>query len=197
MTETLEIPGRGPGRPSAVELRVVRPDDAEALARLYVANREYLRPWEPERDDSYYTVEGQRANLNDLLDAYGTGEMWPGVVLVDGRIAGRITLNNILRGPLQSCFVGYWVACAHAGRGVASEAVRQVLHVAFRELGLHRVEAFTRVDNHASQRVLERNGFTPVGVARRHIHVGGRWHDERLFERLAPWDDGFALHPPG
>jgi ribosomal-protein-alanine N-acetyltransferase len=179
-----------------VELRVVRPDDAGALAALYVANREYLRPWEPERDDAYFTVEGQRANLDDLLDAYGTGEMWPGVVLVDGRIAGRITLNNILRGPLQSCFVGYWVAAARAGRGVATEAVRQVLRVAFRELGLHRVEAFTRVDNHASQRVLERNGFTPVGVSRRHIHVGGRWHDERLFERLAPWDDGYALHPP-
>ncbi|XVQ09257.1 GNAT family N-acetyltransferase [Spirillospora sp. CA-255316] len=196
MTETVERRSPGPLRRSAVELRVVRPDDAGALAALYVANREYLRPWEPERDDAYFTVEGQRANLDDLLDAYGTGEMWPGVVLVDGQVAGRITLNNILRGPLQSCFVGYWVAGAHAGRGVATEAVRQALRVAFRELGLHRVEAFTRVDNHASQRVLERNGFTPVGVSRRHIHVGGRWHDERLFERLAPWDDGFALHPP-
>ncbi|MFC5746980.1 GNAT family N-acetyltransferase [Actinomadura rugatobispora] len=189
MTETVV-------RRSLVELRVVRPDDAGALARLCVANREYLRPWEPERDDAYFTVEGQRANLDDLLDAYGAGEMWPGVVLVDGQVAGRITLNNILRGPLQSCFVGYWVAFAHAGRGVATEAVRQALQVAFRELGLHRVEAFTRVDNHASQRVLERNGFTPVGVSRRHIHVEGRWHDERLFERLAPWDDGVALHPP-
>lgn len=179
-----------------VRLRVVQMADAEALAALCEANRDYLRPWEPERDDSYFTVDGQRDNLHDLVEAYATGEMWPGVILVDGEIAGRITLNNVLRGPLQSCFVGYWVARAHAGRGVATEAVRQVLDVAFDGLRLHRVEAFTRVDNHASQRVLDRNGFTVVGTVRRHIHVDGRWHDERLFERLAPWDDGIALTPP-
>lgn len=187
---------RDPLSRGGVELRVVRLEDARALTDLCVANREHLRPWEPERDERYFTLEGQRENLHDLLEAYEAGELWPGLVLVDGEAAGRITLNNILRGPLQSCFVGYWVAQAYTGRGVATEAVRQALRVAFRALGLHRVEAFTRVDNHASQRVLERNGFTPVGIARRHIHVNGQWHDERLFERLAPWDDGFALHPP-
>ncbi|RKS77205.1 [SSU ribosomal protein S5P]-alanine acetyltransferase [Actinomadura pelletieri DSM 43383] len=179
-----------------VRLRVVQMADAEALAALCEANREHLRPWEPERDEAYFTVDGQRDNLHALVGAYALGEMWPGVILVDGDVAGRITLNNVLRGPLQSCFVGYWVARAHTGRGVATEAVRQVLDVAFHDLGLHRVEAFTRIDNHASQRVLERNGFTAVGTARRHIHVDGRWHDERLFERLAPWDDGIALVPP-
>ncbi|MEU8303631.1 GNAT family protein [Actinomadura sp. NPDC048955] len=184
------------GRRAGVRLRAVQMADAEALAVLYRENRAYLRPWEPERGEAYFTVDGQRANLRELVEAYAVEEMWPGVILVDGEIAGRITLNNILRGPLQSCFVGYWVARAHAGRGVATEAVRQALDVAFGALLLHRVEAFTRVDNLASQRVLERNGFTPVGTARRHIHLDGRWHDERLFERLAPWDDGFTLVPP-
>ncbi|MFI0480648.1 GNAT family N-acetyltransferase [Actinomadura sp. 9N215] len=179
-----------------VRLRVVQMADAEALAALCRSNRAYLRPWEPERDDSYFTVDGQRDNLHSLVEAYATGEMWPGVILVDGELAGRISLNHILRGPLQTCFVGYWVARAHAGRGVATEALRQALDVAFDGLGLHRVEAFTRVDNLASQRVLERNGFTAVGTARRHIHVDGRWHDERFFERLAPWDDGITLTPP-
>ncbi|WP_149261439.1 GNAT family N-acetyltransferase [Actinomadura sp. K4S16] len=184
------------GRRLGVRLRAVQMADAEALAALYRENRDYLRPWEPERDEAYFTLGGQRDNLRELTEAYAAGEMWPGVILAGGEVAGRITLNNILRGPLQSCFVGYWVARAHAGRGVATEAVRQALDVAFGELRLHRVEAFTRVDNLASQRVLERNGFTPVGTARRHIHLDGRWHDERLFERLAPWDDGFALVPP-
>lgn len=179
-----------------VRLRVVQMADAEALAALVRANREYLRPWEPERDESYFTVDGQRDNLHDLVEAYAVGEMWPGVILVDGEVAGRITLNNVLRGPLQSCFVGYWVAHAHAGHGVATEALRQALDVAFGALRLHRVEAFTRVDNHASQRVLRNNGFTVVGTSRRHIHLDGRWHDEHLFECLAPWDDGVTLNPP-
>ncbi|TYB41143.1 GNAT family N-acetyltransferase [Actinomadura chibensis] len=181
---------------SEVRLRVVQMADAEALAALYAENRDYLRPWEPVRGDAYFTVDGQRDNLQHLVEAYATGEMWPGVILLEGEIAGRITLNNVLRGPLQSCFLGYWVARAHAGRGVATEAVRLALDVAFGDLRLHRVEAFTRVDNHASQRVLERNGFTVVGTARRHIHLDGRWHDERFYERLAPWDDGITPTPP-
>jgi [ribosomal protein S5]-alanine N-acetyltransferase len=196
MTAVAGPPATLDERHSGVRLRVVQLADAEALAELYGANREHLRPWEPEKDDAYFTVDGQRDNLHDLVRAYAAGEMWPGVVLVDGEIAGRITLNNVLRGPLQSCFVGYWVAASRTGRGVATEAVRQALDVAFGALRLHRVEAFTRVDNHASQRVLERNGFAVVGTVRRHIHLDGRWHDERLFERLAPWDDGFALVPP-
>ncbi|MQY06366.1 GNAT family N-acetyltransferase [Actinomadura macrotermitis] len=177
-------------------LRLVRLEDAEALAALYVDNHDHLRRWEPDRAPEYFTPEGQRDNVRAQLEGLARGERWPGAILVDGQVAGCITLNNILRGPLRSCFVGYWVARAHTGRGVATEALRQVLDVAFGELRLHRVEAFTQVDNHASQRVLERNGFSPIGVARRHIHVNGRWHDERLFERLAPWDDGISLLPP-
>ncbi|TYK52346.1 GNAT family N-acetyltransferase [Actinomadura decatromicini] len=196
MTAPAGTPPRLADVRSEVRLRVVQMADAEALAALYAENRDYLRPWEPVRDDAYFTVDGQRDNLQRLVEAYATGEMWPGVILLEGEIAGRITLNNVLRGPLQSCFLGYWVARAHAGRGVATEAVRRALDVAFGDLRLHRVEAFTRVDNHASQRVLERNGFTVVGTARRHIHLDGRWHDERFFERLAPWDDGITPTPP-
>ncbi|WP_141582698.1 GNAT family N-acetyltransferase [Actinomadura sp. WMMA1423] len=196
MTALAGPPPAPTARRLGVRLRAVRMGDAEPLAALYRENRDYLRPWEPERGEAYFSVGGQRDNLRELVEAHAAGEMWPAVVLVGGEIAGRVTLNNILRGPLQSCFVGYWVARAHTGRGVATEAVRQALDVAFGDLRLHRVEAFTRVDNVASQRVLERNGFTPVGTARRHIHLDGRWHDERFFERLAPWDDGFALVPP-
>ncbi|HEY8479178.1 MAG TPA: GNAT family protein [Spirillospora sp.] len=196
MTALAGVPASLDRAKPGVRLRVVHLGDAERLAALYAENREYLRPWEPEQDDAYYTVEGQRDNLRALVEAHAAEEMWPGVILVDGEIAGRITLNNVLRGPLQSCFVGYWVARAHAGRGVATEALRQALDVAFGELRLHRVEAFTRVDNHASQKVLRRNGFTLVGTARRHIHLDGRWHDERLYERLAPWDDGVSPAPP-
>jgi ribosomal-protein-alanine N-acetyltransferase len=41
------------------------------------------------------------------------------------------------------------------------------------------------VDNVASQRVLERNGFERIGLARRYLHVGGDWRDHILFQRTA------------
>jgi ribosomal-protein-alanine N-acetyltransferase len=117
------------------------------------------------------------------------------VICADGVLVGRITLNNILRGPLQSCFVSYWVAADHVRKGIATRALRLALDVAFSELSLHRVEAFTQVSNKASQLVLERNNFQRVGVLGRHIHIAGRWRDEFLFERIAPWDDGVRASP--
>ena len=57
--------------------------------------------------------------------------------------------------------------------------------LAFGDLGLHRLEAGTRIDNVASQRVLEKNLFTRIGVAPRWLHIGGEWRDHVLFQRTA------------
>lgn len=50
------------------------------------------------------------------------------------------------------------------GRGYAREAARATLDEAFGPLGLERVIAVTRPENHRSQRVLERLGFTLTGM---------------------------------
>jgi GNAT acetyltransferase-like protein len=64
-------------------------------------------------------------------------------------------------------------------------AVAAVLEEAFGPLGLHRVVAGTLVDNHASQRVLARNAFELIGLAREAGRIGGAWRDQLLFQRLA------------
>jgi RimJ/RimL family protein N-acetyltransferase len=50
---------------------------------------------------------------------------------------------------------------------------------------LHRVEAATLVGNVPSQRVLEKNGFERIGLARRLLRIGSDWRDFFLYERLA------------
>jgi [ribosomal protein S5]-alanine N-acetyltransferase len=41
------------------------------------------------------------------------------------------------------------------------------------------------VDNVPSQRVLEKNGFTRIGVAPRYLEIAGAWSDHVLFQRTA------------
>jgi ribosomal-protein-alanine N-acetyltransferase len=77
------------------------------------------------------------------------------------------------------------VAQAMNGKGHASRAVVLMLDVAFGELGLHRVQAATLLHNAGSQRVLERAGFTRIGVAPSYLHIAGSWQDHILFQRLA------------
>jgi ribosomal-protein-alanine N-acetyltransferase len=54
---------------------------------------------------------------------------------------------------------------------------------AFGTAGLHRLQAATLVDNHGSQRVLEKNGFEQIGLAPRYLHISGAWRDHILFQR--------------
>ena len=73
----------------------------------------------------------------------------------------------------------------HTGRGLASAALAEIVDFGFGELELHRLEAGTLVDNVASQRVLEKNGFERFGLAKRLLLIAGEWRDHVLFERIA------------
>ena len=94
-------------------------------------------------------------------------------------------LSNLVRGPIQSANLGYWVDEARNGRGLATRAVHGLAELAFRELGLHRLEAGALVDNVASRRVLEKNRFTLIGLAPRYLRIAGAWRDHHRFQRTA------------
>lgn len=100
----------------------------------------------------------------------------------DGRILARANLSGVRRAHFQSAVLGYRVAESACGKGLASEAVRQLLGIAFGTLGLKRIEADVRIDNAASIRVLVRNGFVQFGHSRRSFEVGGTWYDRLHFE---------------
>ncbi len=167
--------------------RLITTDDAPALARLVRANRDFLAPWDPVHDDDYFTEAGQLAGIRGALVQYRQGVRLPHVILGEsGALAGRINLNNIVRGAFQSGSLGYWVSATENGRGLATAAVRDMVRLAFGELGLHRVEAGTLLHNVRSQRVLEHNGFTRYGMAPGYLKIAGRWQDHVLYQRLDP-----------
>jgi ribosomal-protein-alanine N-acetyltransferase len=156
-------------------IRRLLPDDAEELTRLLRSNRTSHTPYVPDRPDSFFEVETQRRRLAAAEHLYG--------IVDEGRLAGVLELSRPARGPFQSATLGYWVDDARRGRGLATRAVAALAELAFRELGLHRLEAATLVDNVASQRVLEKNRFTRIGLAPRYLRIAGAWRDHLLFQR--------------
>ncbi|MER7890466.1 GNAT family N-acetyltransferase [Micromonospora sp. NPDC094482] len=172
--------------------RLIASDDAPAVAEVLRVNREFLAPWDPIRSEDYFTADGQHAVIEADLRQHEQGSKLPHVILDDaGRVIGRITLSGIVRGPFQSCVMGYWVSASHNGRGVATKAVRETVRVAFEELGLHRVQAETLLHNVRSQRVLERNGFVRFGMAPEYLHIAGRWQDHVMYQVINPsWKPG-------
>ena len=166
-------------------IRLVTPGDAAALADVLQASREFLAPWEPVRGEEYFTESGQRAMIEVALARHEQGTDLPCVITGEaGQVAGRINLSQIVRGPFESCSLGYWVGAAHGGRGLASRAVADIVAAAFGPLRLHRIQAGTLVHNVRSRRVLERNGFARFGLAPRYLSIAGQWQDHVLYQRL-------------
>ncbi|WP_336206739.1 GNAT family N-acetyltransferase [Nonomuraea sp. LPB2021202275-12-8] len=72
----------------------------------------------------------------------------------------------------------------HRGRGIGTEAQRQLATYLFDHTRAHRIQAYTDAQNHAEQRALEKAGFEREGVLRQAQWRGGRWHDQLLYARL-------------
>ena len=170
-----------------IGIRPIALGDAEAIAALRRDSRDHLAPWEPDRGEASFTAAGVLETIKASLERAEAGMALSYTIVDDGRIVGGIMLNSILRGPyFRSCSLGYWVARSETGRGVATEAVRLAKRAAFEELGLFRVQAETLIDNHASQKVLARNGFEPIGIAPAYLKIAGKWQDHLLFQVLNP-----------
>jgi len=165
-------------------IRLVDTADAATIAAHRVRDATAFRPWEPAQPNAFYTTAGQVERIEQLLQGYRDGTAWPGVVLGDDIVIGQVTVGTIMRQPfLRKGSLGYWIGSVFQNHGHASRAVDLVLRVMADELGLHRAEASTRLENLPSQKVLRRNGFTPMGVAHEHIFLDGAWRDGILWER--------------
>jgi len=127
-----------------------------------------------------------RATLRERIpEMRARGVLVPYVIedTADGSLLGGVTLRHFdpMRGVIE---VGYWLFAHARGRGLATRAVRAVAREAFAS-GLWRVEAHVRIGNEASERVLERAGFTREGIKRRFLRHGGERVDATLFSLLA------------
>jgi RimJ/RimL family protein N-acetyltransferase len=100
-----------------------------------------------------------------------------------GRVLGGTGIHNI-DWANRRFELGYWIAPADWGKGIATEAAYAVCRVAFEQLGLHRAYASVRAFNPRSARVLRKVGFRPEGRSRQHDRDGRVWVDVLRFGLL-------------
>ena len=164
-----------------VLLRPLTVDDYDRWLEVRQRNADWLRPWEPQQLGGQVDSAGDRSAFAARCSArqrerqLGTGFGYG--LFVDGDFAGEINISSVQRGPFQSCYVGYWIDEARAGRGYMPEAVVLVSRLAFEELHLHRVQISIIPRNAASRRVVEKLGWRDEGIAERYLEINGVWED--------------------
>ncbi|MEZ5215618.1 MAG: GNAT family protein [Ilumatobacteraceae bacterium] len=162
-------------------LRPLSPTDFRAYAEVRSANLEWVLPWEPLRPAGVPDPSSDREAFAARCIARDrdrhSGQSVSLGMFVDGTFIGETNLNNVQRGAMQSCTVGYWVDRRHAGHHYVPEAVVIAFRHAFEDLRLHRVEICIVPRNHRSRRVMEKLGIREEGVAERYVEIAGVWED--------------------
>ena len=109
---------------------------------------------------------------------------WAVTLPDEDRLVGTVTLVDWDRANRRA-EIGFILHPSRQGRGLASDAVREVLTWAFGPMDLHRVEADVEPPNTASLRLLERVGFQREGLFRERWWTRGRWTDSVMLGLLA------------
>ncbi|BDW84526.1 MULTISPECIES: GNAT family N-acetyltransferase [Roseicyclus] len=167
-------------------LRLPRHADYRSWAALRDASHAFLTPWEPTWAPDHLSRKSFTGRVYWSQRALGQGSAVPLFIFrrADEVLLGAITLDNIRRGPAQAATLGYWIGEVHARQGYMREAIGAVVHYAFRELDLSRVEAACLPENAASRGVLEKAGFKYEGVAQSYLQIAGRWRNHVLYAHL-------------
>jgi [ribosomal protein S5]-alanine N-acetyltransferase len=165
----------------AVNLRPATPRDADLLRQWRAETS--VRRFQPLNDLPTSQLRADVANQR-MHELYrGLGEKFQWIVAADGRPAGWITLvvSNWEHGLAE---VGYALSTPYQGQGLMTTALTLLLSDLFTNTLLERVEARCAVDNHASQRVLEKNGFRREGQLRGYFKLRGHRVDNFLYAVL-------------
>ncbi len=160
------------------ELQRLHAGHAPAVLAFELENRAYFAAFISDRGDEFYDQFTQRHTALLAEQDAGTGAFYV-LVADDGSVLGRFNLRFTGDGTAE---LGYRVAQHVAGQGVATAMVRELCRLAAAQHGLRTLRAAASRENVASQKVLTKAGFAPVGPADP-ADIGGKlgtWYQRDL-----------------
>lgn len=162
---------------SHARLRPLRKGDENSLAR-YANNRNV---WRNLRDTfpHPYTLDDARDWLQRV-----SGRETHYAIEVGGEAVGGISLRLQPDVARHSAEIGYWLGEAHWGRGIMTEAVREVTAYGFTRFDLIRIYACVFEWNTASARVLKKAGYQFEGRRRKAVTKDGQVIDDLMYAIL-------------
>jgi [ribosomal protein S5]-alanine N-acetyltransferase len=171
-----------------------------------------LRPWNMEDLDNMVRFANNKKIADNLTDAFPhpykhedgiayistnhpDGVLHPdGVhdpvrvfaIEIDGIACGSIGVFPQTDIHRKNAEMGYWLAEEYWGRGIMTEAVKQVVEYGFKTFDINRIFARPFSTNLASQRVLEKAGMKLEARFEKALFKNGHFLDELVYSVLNP-----------
>jgi [ribosomal protein S5]-alanine N-acetyltransferase len=173
--------------------------DAPVLAEMYRKNRERLKDDFAPRVARITDIAGAEAFILEKIRMWEKREaIHLGIWDKRSRMyAGEVCFKEIAW-KIPKAEVGYYLAREFEGKGMATEALRMGLSLAFETLQMRKLQVRCSVDNLASQHVAERCGFKIEGILRNDFVKGdGRTLVSLVYYGMTPEDyRSLQLKPP-
>ncbi len=165
------------------ELRLLEEQHAPELWKLTDQNRTYLRQWLPWLDH-INSLNDTLAFIKKSQEQFANNNGFQAGIGLENSIVGVVGYHE-MDWENRTTSIGYWIAAACQGRGLATNACRILVNHAFTELKLNRVEIACATDNIKSQAIPRRLGFHQEGVIRQAEWLYDRYVDHVLYGILA------------
>jgi ribosomal-protein-alanine N-acetyltransferase len=169
-------------------LRLPEAADVAAIVRYYTLNTGHFAATDPARPVEFLTSAFWHQQVRTARREFAEDKSLRLLMFRRDAVAkaaapevlGTVNFSQIVRGPLQACYLGYGLDAGAEGQGYMTEGLREAVRYVFDVLKLHRIMANHLPENQRSAAVLQRLGFEVDGLARDYLLIGGRWRDHVL-----------------
>lgn len=171
-----------------LNLSLLAPDDWQLMQHYQLKNQTFLAPWEPQRDELYFTEAEVKQRLRNALLSFKQQRAFH-FALMDKDNAcvwGVCNYSNVVRGAFQACHLGYALDEHQQGKGYMQEAIEAGNNYLFETLKFHRIMANYLPENKRSEKVLKSLGFEREGFAKQYLQIAGKWRDHVLTAKINP-----------
>src|SRR3990167_3876743 len=142
-----------------ITIEPVTKQNANEIYKFEIENRAFFESTLPSRGDDYYAASNFESIIDSICEDQKSENLYMNIIRNESNeMVGRINLFPIQMEPYNRAFeLGYRIGEAHQGKGYGSEAVKQLVKLAFDTYGIDYIQALTSPDNIASQIILIKN----------------------------------------
>ncbi|PFV56899.1 GNAT family N-acetyltransferase [Bacillus cereus] len=166
-----------------IALQLLEKHHKEELYQLIDQNRNHLRRWLPWVDGTK-SADAYDEICPMWLKKFAEGDGFESGIRYKGKLVGMVGIHPVSWGK-KAASLGYYLAEDAGGKGIMTRSVKAVLHYAFENLKLNKMEIRCGVENVKSRAIPERLGFKLDGVLRDEEWLYDHFHDIAVYSLLA------------